>query len=277
MNKVLTFAFIVAAAATTLANSPVQSRPNELLDRAATYLNDYTKTFAGVVSEERYEQTVHGPKGIVMGHRTLRSDLLLVSSGRAGWLCFRDVFEVDGKPVRDRTNRLMELFQHPSPDGIDQAEKIRQEGARFNIGGITRTINDPTMALPFLERNNQLRSEFEVGGNETVSKVRANTLRFSEKFAPRMIHTADDSPADGRFWIEPQSGRVLRTELRVTSEDTRGAVTVDYAPQEKLSGLWVPVRMVEKYAVGTTRTIDCVATYTNFRHFDVIVGTPLPN
>ena len=245
-----------------------------LLERAATYLDQYTKTFAGVVSEERYEQTVHGSKLAMLGHRVLRSDVLLVSSGRAGWLCYRDVFEVDGKIVRDRSDRLMELFQHPSPDGIEQAEKIRQEGARFNIGGITRTINDPTMALPFLERNNHLRSEFEVGGSETVSKVRADILRFQERFAPRMIKTADESAASGRFWIEPQSGRIIRTELVVSSEDTRGTVTVDYGPQEKLGGLWVPVRMTEKYAINTTRTIDCVATYTNFRRFDVIVGIP---
>jgi len=245
-----------------------------LLDRAATYLDEYTKTFAGVVSEERYEQTVHGPKLALLGHSVLRSDLLLVRSGRAGWLCYRDVFDVDGKAVHDRNDRLMELFQHPSPDGIEQAEKIRQEGARFNIGGITRTINDPTMALPFLERNNHLRSEFEVGGSETVSKVRVDTLRFQERFAPRMIRTADDSAAYGRFWIEPQTGRLIRTELHVSSEDTRGVVTVDYAPQEKLAGLWVPVKMTEKYAVGTNKTIDCVATYTNFRRFDVIVGSP---
>lgn len=219
---------------------------------------------------------MHGSKGIVLGHRVLRADLLLVNSGRAGWLCYRDVFEVDGKAVRDRSDRLMELFQHPSPDGIEQAEKIREEGARFNIGGITRTINDPTMALPFLERNNQLRTEFEAGGSETVSKVRADVLRFQERFAPRMIRTADDSAASGRFWIDAQ-GRVLRTELLVNSGDTRGTVTVDYAPQPKLAGLWVPVRMVEKYAINTTRTIDCVATYANFRRFDVIVGGPVKN
>jgi hypothetical protein len=276
-SRVVLASVVVASFSSNVASSSAQttsSRTETLIERAATYLDVYTKTFAGVVSEERYEQTVHGPKGVVLGHRVLRSDLLLVNSGRAGWLCYRDVFEVDGKPVRDRSDRLMELFQHPSPDGIDQAEKIRQEGARFNIGGITRTINDPTMALPFLERNNQMRSEFEAGGSETVSKVRADVLRFQERFVPRMIRTADESAASGRFWIDAQ-GRILRTELLVSSEDMRGAVTVDYGPQPKLAGLWVPTRMTEKYAINTTRTIDCLATYSNFRRFDVVVGSPL--
>jgi hypothetical protein len=46
---------------------------------------------------------------------------------------------------------------------------------------------------------------------------------------------------------------------------------VTYGPQEKLAGLWVPVRMEERYAVGSTQTIDCVATYSNFRQFNVTV------
>ena len=67
------------------------------------------RQFSAVVSEERYEQSGHGPKGVVTGHRVLRSDLLLINSGEAGALCFRDVYEVDGKAVRDRSQRLMDL------------------------------------------------------------------------------------------------------------------------------------------------------------------------
>jgi hypothetical protein len=88
---------------------------------------------------------------------------------------------------------------------------------------------------------------------------------------PRLIRTGDDSPASGRFWLDAKTGRVLKTELSLSSEDARGTVTVDYATQPKLSGLWVPVKMTERYAVGSTRTIECVATYTNFRQFNVQV------
>lgn len=251
-----------------------QSRPavSELLDVSARYLQSYQEQFGGVVSEERYEQTVHGPKGSIVGHRILRSDMLLVNSGRAGWLCFRDVFEVDGKPVRDRTTRLMDLFVHPSADSVEQATRIREEGARYNIGGVTRTINDPTMALLFLGQDNQPRSSFALGSAETVAHVRTETLRFEERSMPRLIHTADNSPASGRFWIDAANGRVIKTELEVSSESARGVVTVEYAPQAKLKGLWVPVRMVEHHNLSTTQMIECVATYTNFRHFDVTIG-----
>ena len=250
---------------------------SQLLDASARYLQTYQEQFGGVVSEERYEQTVHGPKGSIVGHRILRSDLLLVNSGRAGWLCFRDVFEVDGKPVRDRTTRLMDLFVHPSADSVEQATRIREEGARYNIGGVTRTINDPTLALLFLGRDNQPRSTFALGSPETVAHIRAETLRFNEQSTPRLIHTADNSPASGRFWIDSTNGRVIKTELEVSSENARGVVTVEYAAQAKLDGLWVPVRMLEHHNLSTTQMIECVATYTNFRHFDVTIGDAVPD
>ncbi len=247
-----------------------------VLDAAAAYLDAYDRRFSGIVSEEHYEQTVRGARAAVTGRRVLRSDLLLINSGEAGWLCFRDVYDVDGKAVRDRTTRLMDLFVHPQPEAIDQASKIREEGARFNIGGLTRTVNDPTMALPFLRREQQRRSVFELGGTETIAGTGTRVLSFKELAVPRMIHTSDDSPASGRFWVAPDTGRVVRTELVLATVDAHAKIVVTYAPQAKLDGLWVPARMEEHYAVGATRTIDGVATYANFREFSVNVRAPAP-
>ena len=45
----------------------------------------------------------------------LRSDLLLVKTeADEGWVSFRDVYDVDGAPVRDRDDRLKKLFLEPS-------------------------------------------------------------------------------------------------------------------------------------------------------------------
>jgi len=262
----------VAFSLTAGTGQPPQSEASQaLLALAAKYLTSYDRQFSAVVSEERYEQSGHGPKGVVTGHRLLRSDLLLVNSGEAGSLCFRDVYEVDGKAIRDRNQRLMDLFQHPTGDAIDQATKIREEGARFNIGTLSRTVNDPTMALAFLRDVNQRRSIFDLAGESTVNGVRTRVLRFREDSQPRLIGTPDESPASGRFWIDQGTGRIVRTELVLSAREARGTITVTYGPQEKLAGLWVPVRMEERYAVGSTQTIDCVATYSNFRQFNVTV------
>ncbi|HUL74939.1 MAG TPA: hypothetical protein VLT86_17635 [Vicinamibacterales bacterium] len=243
-----------------------------VLRSAADYLDGYDRQFSAVVSEEHYLQVMRRGASVA-ARRTLVSDLILISAGEAGWLSYRDVYDVDGKLVRDRQPRLYDLFLHPAADAVQQAEKIYSEGARYNLGPIKRSINVPTMALPFLRRENQRRSVFEVKDQMTVNGLRTAVLHFSEESWPRMIETSDDSPASGRFWIEMATGRVLRTELIVESRDGRDVITVTYAPQPKLGGLWVPVRMDERYAVSATTSIDGTATYTGFRQFNVDVGT----
>ena len=114
-----------------------------------------------MVSEERYEQTIRrapganttsvqrGASGPVQ--TVLVSDFLLVQVPGEGWLPFRDVFERDGKKVRDREERLAKLFlKGGSRTPFDQARAIMNESARYNIGNVERNINMPTLVLPFL-------------------------------------------------------------------------------------------------------------------------------
>ncbi len=44
---------------------------------------------------------------------------------------------VDGKPVADRTDRLMRLFASPAADARDQARRSADEGARYNISEVS--------------------------------------------------------------------------------------------------------------------------------------------
>ena len=95
-----------------------------LLDKAGDYVLAYEKSFVGVVAEETYRQDARGrsttdSRGFAVEapsqRRDLRSDLLLVRAPAGDrWMEFRDVFEVDGKPVRDRAERLEKLFLQPS-------------------------------------------------------------------------------------------------------------------------------------------------------------------
>src|SRR4029450_11019356 len=110
------------------------------------YVAVYTRDFIGVVAEETYRQDVRGRAGGVdlrgfptegiRQARTLRSDMLLVRAPAGDrWLQFRDVFEVDGKPVRDREERLAKLFLTPSPSAQQQVEDIKTPSPRYKIGG----------------------------------------------------------------------------------------------------------------------------------------------
>ena len=50
------------------------------------------------------------------------SDVLIVQvPGTAEWVPFRDVFTIDGKPVRDREERLTKLFLEPTESTVARA------------------------------------------------------------------------------------------------------------------------------------------------------------
>lgn len=252
-----------------------------LLARTAGYLEAYEKSFSVVVSEETYVQELHIepevrtqprtkeatlPKDLT---RTLRADVLMTSIGRSEWLAFRDVYEVDGKSVRDRDARLQKLFVETPARAIEQARRIVAESARFNLGRLQRNINIPAMALTYLRGSNQARSDFVFAGRKDFSGVRAAILDFKERSRPTVITSAEgDLPAAGRFWIDPESGRVLKSEISVADRRASAKITVTYGAVPKLT-IWVPVLMTGEYTGA--ENIFAKATYSNLRQFNVAV------
>src|SRR5215470_6262452 len=161
--KLLGILVVSLVAVPVLAQTP---EIDAILDRAGDYVATYEKTFVGVVAEETYRQQVQGGRGrndargfpveTPGQRRDLKSDVLLVRAPAGDrWIQFRDVFEVDGKPVRDREERLSKLFLQPSADARRQEEDIATASARYNIGGVNRTVNMPVLALTILEPANR--------------------------------------------------------------------------------------------------------------------------
>ncbi len=97
-------------------------------------------------------------------------------------------------------------------------------------------------------------------------------LRYEEQARPRIIKSRDDAPTKGRFWIEPDSGRVVQSELVFESGGASVTVTVRYAPQPTVD-LWMPVSMEEQYRLARGEMVEGHATYSNFRKFRVDVST----
>ena len=261
----------VAAAAMPRAQAPAAA---DILRKAAEYLADYEKQFAAVVSEEHYEQTTTRRNGVFINarRRELKSDVILISSAEASWLTFRDVFEVDGRSVRDRDQRLQKLFLETPSQAMVQAKRIMNESARYNLGSLQRNVNVPTMALTYLRLDHQARSAFTMGGGERISRTDTRVFSFKEHAAPTVIRSgSQDLPATGKFWIDPAAGRVVKSELTVQGAISKTRISVTYASQPKLS-IWVPVDMQESYAlVMNNETIGGHAKYSNFRQFKVTV------
>jgi hypothetical protein len=250
-----------------------------LLATASAYVARFIEAFVDVIGEERYTQdVVAGGSLLASGraqpsgptHRELRSDFLLIrTGGPLEWVSFRDVFEVDGKPVRDREERLTKLFGQPAATAIDQAARLTQESARYNIGAVERTINTPVLPLLFLQSDRRARFRFTRGMRTTDFSDRVTVLSYREAARPTIIRTVRDTdrPASGRFWIEGDTGRVLQSELVLTGNGINIRVTTTFRPDDRL-GVAVPVRMREEYSLPSGRLVG-LATYEGFRRFEV--------
>jgi hypothetical protein len=280
---------IAAAAAVVAAQGPAPAAADQptldvILMRAGKYVQNYEKDFAGIVAEERYEQTSRqGGRFDQFGsirhdtakRRVFRSDLLLVRpEGADSWLQFRDVFEVDGRLVRDRNDRLAKLFLEPNVSIAKQVQRIRDESSRYNVGSIVRNVNMPVMALAVLKPENQIRFFYNhVEAADAERTDGAWAIDYREVGVSTMIKTngEKDMPIEGRLWIEPATGRVLGTIMRAQSDLLKGVIQVDYEFEESL-GILVPRRMHEEYRQYTDGSgVTAVATYSNFRRFQVKV------
>lgn len=278
---------IVLMASSASAQEPTLTT---VLARAGAYVVEFERQLSGIVAEEQYVQHVRHPGAtFVVGpeRRELRSDLLLVKpAGSGDWLQFRDAFEVDGRSIRDRNERMVRLFLEPPASAAAQKAAILRESARYNIGTIERTVNTPVLSLMFLEPANQKRFKFRrtrdgrpVAAPETSASpghFRVSTdvwvVQFEETQRGTMIRATHgrDLPSRGRFWIEPSTGRVLMSELVANNRVVRATIDVSYQ-SEPLLGLLVPIEMREWYEGSDRERIDGVATYGKFRQFQVNV------
>ena len=285
-------AYVVMAMALAGPASGQEPPLTTVLARAGAYVVELERRLSGVVAEEQYVQDVRVPLSaiprssqLVTTHRELKSDLLMVKPvGSDTWMQFRDVFDVDGKPVRDRNERLMQLFVSPSASSATQAERIVQESFRYNIGNLQRTINVPVLALVILDPGNQGRFTFKrtdhgnpLLGRATVTPDSAWVLEYQEVQKQTLIRTTNgrDLPSRGRFWIEPDTGHVIASELVTEDTSIKGTIDVEYQTEPAI-GLIVPVAMREQYDLRRDGSrVDGTATYGRFRQFQVKVDEKL--
>jgi hypothetical protein len=262
----------------------------DVMSRAGEYVANLHRQLSSIVAEETYEQQTRSlarSQSPVEQRKKLQSDLLLVRpAGADRYVEFRDVFAVDGAPVRDRGERLTRLFMQPTATSSQQVKAIIDESARHNIGDIPRNINTPMLPLFFLQPETQRlfrfrrakngRPELAVsspmpGGDTVTFRITTEVwvVEFKETGRPTIIktHRGRDFPAEGRFWIEPDTGIVRMSELVMENHEVNATIAVSYQ-SEPLLGFLVPVEMRERYRARSSR-IEGVATYGRFRQFQV--------
>jgi hypothetical protein len=287
---------VVAVMLVVVARAGAVQDPGESLDqvlaRTSAYVGGYEQAFSLLVAEERYVQEIRRPEttgaggnlsqrnpaggfstgGGVRSRRVLRSDYLLIRlGGGGGWMPFRDVFEVDGRAVADRNDRLAKLFLTPSQSSFDQASRIMADSTRHNLGTLTRTVNIPTLALMFLHAEIRPRFDFERQDVATINGRAAWQVGYRERARPTLIRTTGgrDLVLTGSLWVDPRTGVVLKTAMIAADPAVRAVVTTSYR-EDAAVGLWVPDQMEDYYkAARDSDEIFGVATYSNVRRFSV--------
>jgi hypothetical protein len=248
-----------------------------LLEKAGRYVTAYEAGFRDLVAEETYTQWAGSTR------RVTRAEIVYVSiPGPIPWTCFRDVLEVDGLKVREREDRIRDLFlRQTRATALERAKRIIEESARYNVGQAYRTANIPTLPLLFLHPRNQDRFAFERKGRRSLAGVATVEVLITERARPTLVSdgAGGDLPAIGRVFIDPELGTVVRTitTFRVPSSRSVARLSVDYRPDAAL-GLWLPTEMKEDYRdLGGTfdpvfrRPTEATARYARYRRFEVSV------
>ena len=220
------------------------------------------------------------------GRRKWRAELAMIRTSELTakgypWTEFRDIVSVDGRQLPDRADRLSKLFLQEKEWTLQRARTIADESARFNIGTVARHVNTPAVPLLVLHPVNAKRFSFEQTGREKVDATATWKINFQEKLAPTLITAGDTDycPAAGSFWIDAETGEVVRALLRCSpmrSPEAVNEITVTYRRDAKL-GMRLPAEMVEHPENMSGKTswggagkvwVEGKCTYSNFRRFE---------
>lgn len=267
------------AALTLGARPPALAQPRdvpdpELVDRVRAYAARFIEAMSSVVARESYEQHMSARQTRSQS-RTLRSDVLVLRPAPdALSVWFRDVFEVDGRPVANRQERLLDLLQRKSPNVLQEAQRIAAESARFNLGSVQRTINVPDLAFAYLVAP-PAHIELRAARDGRIAGQPVRVLRFREVGQPTIVRTPQgrDSPASGRLWVQPDSGAVVRAEVYLGDVKWNATTTVDFVADPRVPVL-VPAKLVEEYK-APGEFVFGTAVYSDVRVFGVTTSEQL--
>ena len=149
-----------------------------------------------------------------------------------------------------------------------QAEQIRDEGARYNLGNMRSTIGNPVMALGVLQKLSAALPLFAREGRPECGPD-VWIVDYKEETAPAMIRGEPArSVAHGRLWIDAMTRPRRQDRAAGRTASIRAVVTTTFRPDERFD-IARAARDARALHVGQRQRINTVATYGRFRRFDV--------
>jgi hypothetical protein len=257
----LTLAGVAVLGLSALSPAVAQQDPAAAVrERVATYVQRFVDDLTNVVAEERYVQEFRQ----AADRRRLRSDFLLVKypGEERRYQTFRDVLEVDGRPVRDQQTRITQLFLEPFASAVTRAGEI--EAASFRQSLRRGRLVDPLQAIAHLQAFYQPQLEFSVASADRSAGADVIELHFTQ-ITPAGVSRV---PLRGKALVVEQTGRVIRTELTVGARANVSVTTTEFGFNAALR-IDVPLRMRDAVPASGTDEFIGTAEYTNFRRFQV--------
>lgn len=263
--------FALVAIAAALLAQPLTA--DVLRGRLAAYLTEYEPRMSELIADELLVQENKrgsrqaggiGPRE----YRTIHAEVAFIAlPGDAGWLGFRRVTKVGGKPVKGELTSLNTALAGGAQDDYSKARAMLADSARYNLG-TPRTTNLPNLPLELLHQRNAHRFTVRVDGLEQVRGKRTTRLIFVEMVSPTIIRSQSggDMQSTVTALIEPD-GRLWRADV-ITVDRLRfeHVVSVEFQLHREL-GLLVPATMHEDFFAGDNRDAQGNATYRNYRRF----------
>ena len=245
-----------------------------VIKRATSYVEKYEAELGNLIGTEDYLQTWTSGRPPRKATRRTASDALIIQVGKE-WAALRKVNTVNGFKVKAVPAAFTDAFSAEASDNSKRLIQMKTESAAQNLGDVVRDINAPTFALRLLRESEVWRFTFERAGTEKVDGVSVWVMRFTERGLQTLVRgdRGELLHSTGTLWIEPETGRVLRTEFLVENayakKPVKARTAVSYGKAKGLD-LLVPRQMTERYE-STDSIIECIASYSNFRRFEVNV------
>jgi len=253
---------------------------NTVLARATEYVSQYEAELGNLIGAEEYVQNAvvmdnsSPPRVARRMQRRTSSDFLIIQVGTE-WAALRKVNRVDGQRVKEAPAEFADAFDDSPATNARRLQEMKNESIEYNLGDVRREINLPTFALKVLRKSEVDRFSFERAGTARIEGVQTWRIRFREETGRSLVvgGKGETLYSKGNLWIEPETGRVLQTEIEIENPHAQSALTgrilVTYGTGKRAQIL-VPTMMQERYESRYT-TIDCRADYSNFRPFEVDV------
>ena len=287
--SLLLLAFVVPPQAPTL---------DVVLARAGAYVTGLCREFPLLLANEDYQQVLQpygsnrtdlmrtgpmlGEMGLPKSRKSKAVYALVGLAEASAWNAYRDILEIDGKAVTSQKDRLASaLSQSEAPEA--EARALATLAVAQNLGRTMRDVTVSTFGLVVVMPMHRAGFEFTSKGEKRVGSETVWVVAFNETRRPPLSQTADGQPkpARGELWIEPATGRIVRTHVVFDSLDAypdmklhperyedfpRATIDVVFASDPALKA-YLPVNMQEIYT-RKDEVVTCKSTFTGYRRLE---------